>query len=152
MRQKLGIRVRNAAKPIVLAMAVIDPSPVTETEKCPLCDTPLAPGADHCIRCDWVRAAEYRRDAGNIEGRDLAAACLSLVPGLGHLYKGHKLTGWLFLLGTLVAIFACAVIATFTMGLGLLILPVYWLFVIFQAYWIEDYNVAAPPTGRDFPA
>jgi hypothetical protein len=31
-----------------------------------------------------------------------------------------------------------SVIATFTMGLGLLLLPLYWVGVMLQVYWLED--------------
>lgn len=124
--------------------------PVSEatvsTDRCPLCDTPIEPGAAECPRCDWVRGSDQLKDAGNIEARDLVAACLSIIPGLGHLYKGHTVQGWTFMGGTLLAIFLCSLVATFTMGLGLLLLPAYWLWVIFQSYWIEDLKV--PGRGR----
>jgi hypothetical protein len=110
-------------------------------ERCPLCNEALVPGANECPRCDWVRGYEERKNAGNIEMRDLAAACLSIIPGAGHLYKGHTIAGWIFMGGTLLAIFLCSLVATFTMGLGLLLLPLYWLWVIFQAYWIEDLKI-----------
>lgn len=122
------------------------------TENCPLCDAPLPPGANECNRCDWVRGYLSRPDAGNIEARDMVAACLSIIPGAGHLYKGHTVTGWLFLGGSVLALFACGVIATFTMGLGLLLLPLYWIWVIFQAYWIEDLKLSQPPPGTNLPA
>jgi len=121
------------------------------TQRCPLCDAPLAQGGQECTRCDWVPGYDDRKNAGNVEARDLAAACFSIIPGAGHLYKGHVTTGWLFLGGTLLAVFLCTVIASFTMGLGLLLLPLYWLWVIFQAYWIEDLKVGGPPQGPSVP-
>ena len=36
------------------------------------------------------------------------------------------------------ALVACSVGATFTAGFALLLLPVYWVGVMMQVYWIED--------------
>jgi hypothetical protein len=70
--------------------------------------------------------------------QDLVALLMSVVPGLGHLYKGHLVTGILFLVGTVVAVLLCSLFATFTMGFGLLLLPLYWIWVMTEAYWIAN--------------
>src|SRR5438093_6267616 len=88
-----------------LAMPASESTATPVTDRCPLCDAPLEPGVTECSRCDWVLGYRRRKDAGNIEGRDLAAACLSIIPGAGHLYKGHTVAGWLFMGGTLLAVF-----------------------------------------------
>jgi len=104
--------------------------------QCPLCGTDL--NSDHpgeCPKCDWVSGYRHRTTGGTPS--DLAACLMSLLPGLGHLYKGHR-SGWFFLAGTAVAIFLAGVAATPTMGMGLILLPCYWLWVMVQAYWLED--------------
>ena len=70
--------------------------------------------------------------------RHLVALLLSVIPGAGHLYKGHTATGIGFLAGTVVAVVGCVIIATFTAGFGLLLLPFYWLWVMAQAFFIDD--------------
>lgn len=79
--------------------------------------------------------------------RHLVALLLSVIPGAGHLYKGHTVSGALFMVGTLVAVGICGLIATFTMGIGLLLLPLYWIWVMTQAYFIDDlkYPESAKP-------
>ncbi len=106
----------------------------TPTE-CPLCGAPLQ-SPDACDRCDWVKG--YRHRSSDRSGRDLAALLMSVVPGLGHLYKGQLVLGVMFLVGTLVAVIFCVLVATFTMGFGLLLLPLYWIWVMTQAYWVPD--------------
>ncbi len=108
---------------------------------CPLCDTPLDPNhPTECSRCDWVLG--YRRHQATPIGteRDAYSVILSVVPGLGHIYKGHLMPGLLFMAGWLLAIFVVSVIATFTMGFGLLLLPLYWVGVMMHVYWLEDLN------------
>jgi hypothetical protein len=116
-------------------------SNVTETRTCPLCNTPL----DHnnpneCPRCDWTLGYRRRKAAplGGGKFRDVAAVVLSLVPGLGHIYKGHVLTGLLLVFGAVAWAFAGALAATETMGLALFLLPVYWIAVMMHVYWLDD--------------
>ena len=108
--------------------------PLTES-KCPLCDTPLDsahPG--ECPKCDWVRGAQ--QPAGTF--RDRVSLFLTVVPGLGHIYKGHRLLGALLMLGSGFAIFACFVAATASAGWGMLLLPIYWVGVMLHVYFLED--------------
>jgi len=111
--------------------------PLTETNKCPLCDATLLPAKlNECPKCDWVRGYRSNETGGTF--RDRVALCLSVVPGLGHLYKGHWLLGAILLLGSGFAIFACIVAATASAGWGLLLLPLYWVGVMMHAYFLED--------------
>lgn len=110
------------------------PNPESRTE-CPLCGSPLT-NPEACDRCDWVKG--YRNRTSDRGTQDLVALLLSIVPGLGHLYKGHLATGITFLIGTVVAVLVCSLIATFTMAFGLLLLPLYWIWVMTEAYWIPD--------------
>jgi hypothetical protein len=111
---------------------------------CPLCGHVLPKDAEACDRCDWVRAP----DAVTAEGKasDAVAVMLSVVPGLGHVYKGYKMLGLLFVIGAFGAILLGALAATATAGFGLALIPIYWIAVMFHVYGIED-RVA--PTAKD---
>ena len=119
---------------------------------CPLCDTPLDPAnPNECPKCDWVIG--YRRRTYGGTARDRASVFLSIVPGLGHIYKGHKLLGAILMLGTLFAILACVVAASATALWGMLLLPLYWLGVMLHVYFLEDLAVPPPaaPTHTQRP-
>jgi len=112
---------------------------------CPLCSAPL--DAEHpaeCTKCDWVATPATHAITHPGAFRDRAAVALSVVPGLGHMYKGYELTGVICTLGAMFAILACAVAATFTAGFGILLLPIYWVGIMLHAYWIEDRCIAPP--------
>jgi hypothetical protein len=113
-----------------------EPAIALDTMNCPLCGRALPKNADHCDRCDWVRAP----DASTAEGKasDLVAVMLSVIPGLGHVYKGHQLLGLLFVIGAFGAILLGALAATATAGFGLALIPIYWFAVMFHVYGIED--------------
>lgn len=74
--------------------------------------------------------------------RNTIAALLSIVPGLGHLYKHHYVAGFGILIGgnIIMALFTGLVsIATF--GIGLIVVPlVYWLCVAAGAYQAKDWH------------
>ena len=61
---------------------------------CPYCGHLLPKDAQACTQCDWTRA-----DTQTAEGKasDAMAVLLSVIPGLGHIYKGHKLIGALIM-------------------------------------------------------
>ncbi len=76
-----------------------------------------------------------------MEGKasDAVAVLLSILPGLGHIYKGHRLVGLLLMfLGTPAAVGGAFLLATGTAGFGALILPVFWLIVMVHVYAIQD--------------
>ncbi|MCE9610795.1 MAG: hypothetical protein K8R23_11435 [Chthoniobacter sp.] len=110
-------------------------SPLTEKPTCPLCDAVLLPeNPDACPKCDWVRHATTHRGTG----RDLTAVCFSVIPGLGHLYKGHRLLGAIIMLGSCFAVFAALLAGFASAGWGLLLLPLYWGAVMLHVYWADD--------------
>ena len=77
---------------------------------------------------------------------DAVAVMLSVMPGLGHVYKGHKLIGLLLIfVGTPMAVGLALLIATGTAGFGVLVLPVYWVAVMVHVYAIQDRVL--PETG-----
>jgi hypothetical protein len=117
------------------------PSNGSAAQTCPLCGAPLDPANPNaCTQCDWVAKTDETQSAGTV--RDKIAVVLSVVPGLGHIYKGHRLTGALYFLGAVIAISACLVAGTFTAGFALLLMPLYWLGIMLQVYFLEDLVLA----------
>jgi hypothetical protein len=89
-----------------------------------------------------------------VEGKasDVVAVLLSVLPGLGHIYKGHRLVGLLLMFaGTPFAIGLALLIATGTAGFGIGLLPIYWVAVMVHVYAIQD-RVVTPEVdeGEDF--
>ena len=113
----------------------LEPPVSADTMACPLCGHVLPKDAEACDRCDWVRT-----DTETAEGKasDAVAVMLSVIPGLGHVYKGYKVLGLLFFIGALGALLAGGLAATATAGFGLALIPIYWFGVMFHVYGIED--------------
>lgn len=105
--------------------------------ECPLCSAPLPDDAKRCNRCDWVRPRPERE--APYERRNITALWLSLVPGLGHLYKGYILFGGaiFFLIGPAVLALSL-MLAPGTLGLTLAIPPAFLVAVMIHAYNAED--------------
>ena len=72
------------------------------------------------------------------QASDAVAVLLSVVPGVGHVYKGYKILGLLFVIGALFAVLIGALAATATAGFGLALIPIYWFAVMFHVYAIPD--------------
>jgi hypothetical protein len=71
--------------------------------------------------------------------RDVLAAFLSIVPGLGHVYKGHYLLGFgILFVGTPLFLFGSGLLALATFGLGLFLPPAAWVVVAMHAYLEPD--------------
>lgn len=70
--------------------------------------------------------------------RDIIAAVSSILPGLGHLYKGHFREGVAFLIVSPLFIWAGLILGFATAGFGLLAPVVYVIIVGWHAYSIED--------------
>lgn len=107
---------------------------------CPYCGHLLPKDAGRCDRCDWVRGATQTAEG---KASDAVAVMLSIIPGLGHIYKGHILAGLLWMVGAIpVGIFVfLAAVASAGWGLGLFFF--YLAAVMLHAYGIED-RVATP--------
>ena len=113
------------------------PTTAPGTMSCPLCGHTLPKDADSCTNCDWTRQGEAETAEG--KASDAIAVMLSVVPGLGHIYKGHKVIGMLLMFfGTPMAVGLALLIATGTAGFGVALLPVYWLAVMVHVYAIQD--------------
>lgn len=112
------------------------PTEAAETMRCPLCGHTLPKDAVQCDRCDWTRAEDETAEG---KASDAFAVLLSIIPGLGHVYKGHKLVGMLLMfVATPMAVGLALLAATATAGFAVLLLPLYWLAVVFHVYGIED--------------
>ena len=109
----------------------------TETMSCPLCGAQLPKDAHSCSHCDWRRDTPSEGAEG--KASDLVALLLSVIPGLGHIYKGHKLAGFLWMAGAVpVGIFVIlAAIASAGFGIGLFFF--YLIAVMLHAYAIDDW-------------
>jgi hypothetical protein len=92
--------------------------------------------------------AEGRLETVEGKASDAIAVMLSVLPGLGHIYKGHKFIGMvLIFFGTPFAVGLALLIATGTAGFGVALLPVYWLAVMVHVYAIQDRIL--PPTNDE---
>ena len=75
-------------------------------------------------------------------GRSMFAALLSLIPGLGHFYKGYYLIGLGYLLvGLPIVIGAAALLLLATFGLSLVLPVIYVGITAAHAYTIEDHQI-----------
>jgi hypothetical protein len=75
---------------------------------------------------------------------------MSVVPGLGHIYKGHTLVGAILMVGTLLVSFFVAATVSATAGVALILVPIYWSIVMLHAFWAEDLT-AHPQTPATAP-
>jgi hypothetical protein len=70
---------------------------------------------------------------------DEIAALLSIVPGLGHIYKGHYEMGFLWMfLGMPIALFVGIISILGTAGVGLLLPIGCWVALAYDAYNEKD--------------
>jgi len=115
--------------------------------RCPYCQTELPDGSLACTKCDWVAPAPV----GKNETRDRVAAILSIIPGLGHLYKGHIIFGGLifFVIGPAILALSLAVIAA-TLGVSLIIPAAFMLAVAVHAFNAPDRRSVVPSEVRKF--
>lgn len=66
---------------------------------------------------------------------------LSVIPGLGHLYKHHYLSGLGFLIGGNILVgFVSVLMMLSTFGLSLLVIPAYIAGVAAAAYQLPDWH------------
>ncbi|MGI8955786.1 MAG: hypothetical protein ACR2II_02585 [Chthoniobacterales bacterium] len=73
------------------------------------------------------------------QASDMVAVMLSIVPGLGHIYKGYRLIGLLLIFfGAPIAVALTMLIATSTAGFGFFLLPIFWIAVMVHVWAIPD--------------
>jgi hypothetical protein len=79
-------------------------------------------------------------NAWNRVDRNKIAAALSVVPGLGHLYKHHYLAGFgILTLGNVLAAFIAGLMVFGTLGFSLIVVPCVWVAgIACSAYMASD--------------
>ena len=118
------------------------------TKQCPFCGAVLPANATSCSNCDWTEQATKPAEP---KASDAMAILLSIIPGLGHIYKGHRLTGCilLFLVTPLAIVFGfLAAFASAGFGIGILVF--YWIGVMIHAWAIDDRVTPAPDEGEQY--
>jgi hypothetical protein len=72
--------------------------------------------------------------------RNKIAGLLSVIPGLGHLYKHHYLAGFgMMIIGNVLMVFVALWLAIATAGLSLILVPAAWFAgVACSAYMASD--------------
>jgi hypothetical protein len=72
--------------------------------------------------------------------RNKVAAIMSVIPGLGHLYKHHYLAGFSILIaGNVLIGFISVLMVLGTFGLSLILVPAAWLAgIAYSAYMASD--------------
>jgi len=85
-------------------------------------------------------------DAWRSVDRNKVAAILSVIPGLGHIYKHDYTSGMIILtVGNAVMIFTAAWLALATFGMSLLLVPAAWIIgVAYAAYYEDDKHGTHP--------
>ena len=75
-----------------------------------------------------------------VMNRDLTAAYLSVLPGLGHLYKHQFRTGLLvMILGNIVVGLITGLMSIATFGAALIVMPVLWVgWAAYDAFGAAD--------------
>ena len=109
-------------------------------------DTPVAESTPQPLPSPTVATGLLETAEG--QASDMVAVMLSIVPGLGHIYKGYRFIGVLLIfLGTPVAFGLALLIATGTAGFGFFLLPIYWIAVMIHVWAIPDR--IAPDAGDE---
>ena len=72
--------------------------------------------------------------------RNKVAIALSVIPGLGHLYKHHYLAGFgILVVGNVLVAFVSALLFFATLGLSVIVIPAAWVAAIAtSAYMASD--------------
>jgi TM2 domain-containing membrane protein YozV len=89
-----------------------------------------------------------------MNAQNAIAAVLSIVvPGLGHVYKGHVAAGllWMFI-GMPIALWIGVLLSLATAGFGLLFPLLCWAALVFDAYYEKDrrHHHSLPPVDVIF--
>jgi hypothetical protein len=111
------------------------------TDTCPVCGGRLPENSRACPNCDW-----NQDDTAEGKASDNIAVILSIIPGVGHVYKGYQILGFIFFLGAIGALSLALLAATATAGFGIFLAVFYWLAVMIHVYVIKDRVL---PTSKD---
>jgi len=100
-------------------------------------DEPVAESADQPFSTPTLATGLLETAEG--QASDMVAVALSVIPGLGHIYKGYRVIGLLLIfIGTPMALGIALLIATGTAGFGFFLLPIYWIAVMVHVWGIPD--------------
>ena len=79
-------------------------------------------------------------DAWKTVDRNKVAAILSVIPGLGHLYKHHYIAGFgILTLGNILMLFVAGLASLGTFGTSLIVVPLLWFAgIALSAYMASD--------------
>jgi TM2 domain-containing membrane protein YozV len=129
--------------------APTQPAPVSfDTMECPFCGTILPANAQACTNCDWTLEASKPAEP---KASDAMAILLSIIPGLGHIYKGHRVMGALILFLITPTAIAFAILAAIaSAGWGILTLIPYWGAVMLHVWAIDDRVPQKPDEGEQY--
>jgi hypothetical protein len=118
-----------------------------DTMACPYCGNLLPKEAQRCDRCDWTRSATE-----TVEGKasDAMAVLLSIIPGLGHIYKGHRLAGFLWMAGAIPAGIFVLIAAFASAGFGAALFFLYLIACMVHVWGIEDRVVPTKDEGEQY--
>lgn len=90
---------------------------------------------------DQMKTQIHERDETNIKrARNDIAAIQSLLPGLGHIYKGYYFQGIVLMILAPLFLWSGMILALATVGFGLLIPISYWALVTYHAYHVIDHR------------
>jgi uncharacterized membrane protein YphA (DoxX/SURF4 family) len=129
--------------------APTQPEPVSwDTMSCPFCGATLPLNAQACTNCDWTLEATKPAEP---KASDAMAILLSMIPGLGHIYKGHRVVGAVILLIVTPIAFVFGVLAAIaSAGFGIGLLVFYWIGVMIHAWAIDDRVTPTPDEGEQY--
>lgn len=129
------------------APSIQSPVGLPDKMSCPYCGHLLPKNAQKCDQCDWTRA-----ETETAEGKasDAIAVILSIIPGLGHIYKGHKLAGFLWMAGAIPAGIFVFVAAFASAGFGIGLFFLYLIACMIHVWGIEDWVVPTKDEGEQY--
>lgn len=100
-------------------------------------DTPAVESTDQALTTPNESSGLFNTAEG--QASDMVAVMLSIVPGLGHIYKGYRVLGMLLMfIGAPMAVALALLIATGTAGFGFFLLPIYWIAVMVHVWATPD--------------
>ena len=87
------------------------------------------------VRHSGLRGSNERNVRNDVVG------LLSVVPGLGHFYKGYRIMGLsLFLIGIPLVFFVSGIMVLATLGISLFFPFAFWGFNAWHAFEVKDHN------------
>jgi hypothetical protein len=123
------------------------PSDQPNQMPCPYCGHLLPKDAQACDRCDWTRSGTQTAEG---KASDAVAVLLSIIPGLGHIYKGHRLAGILWMLGAIPAGALVLIAAFASAGFGIGLFFFYLIACMIHVWGIEDRVVPTKDEGEQY--